>query len=250
MQPELELIRYVEEVSMNALPSLQTLHDDGWVLRFANGYTRRANSVYALYPPTKAIDEKIDFCERMYRSQRLNTVFKMTKATCPPDLDSILADHGYQTDASTSVQLLNLTDWGGKAASEVSLSADPTEAWLAAYSGMNNVQPGGRTTLEQILRSILSQKRFASITVEGQIIACGLGVLQDELIGLYDIVTDPGLRRQGYGYRLIETLLEWGRHAGAQRSYLQVMSNNPPALALYAKLGFREAYQYWYRAKP
>jgi N-acetylglutamate synthase len=28
------------------------------------------------------------------------------------------------------------------------------------------------------------------------------------------------------------------------------MCNNTPALRLYARLGFQEVYQYWYRVKP
>ena len=36
-----EIIRQMEERSMNAWPSLQTILDDGWVIRLANGYTKR-----------------------------------------------------------------------------------------------------------------------------------------------------------------------------------------------------------------
>ena len=43
------LIRYLEELSLNALPSLENIFLDGWVVRFANGYTKRANSVNPLY---------------------------------------------------------------------------------------------------------------------------------------------------------------------------------------------------------
>jgi ribosomal protein S18 acetylase RimI-like enzyme len=44
-------------------------------------------------------------------------------------------------------------------------------------------------------------------------------------------------------------LLSWAKQQGAQKTYLQVMLNNAPALRLYEKLGFKEAYQYWYRLK-
>lgn len=40
------MIRYIEELSMNAWPSLQTIMYDGWVIILADGYTKRANSVF------------------------------------------------------------------------------------------------------------------------------------------------------------------------------------------------------------
>jgi hypothetical protein len=42
-------VRQFEELTINTWPSLQTCCYDGWILRFARGYTRRANSVYPLY---------------------------------------------------------------------------------------------------------------------------------------------------------------------------------------------------------
>jgi len=99
------------------------------------------------------------------------------------------------------------------------------------------------------LRGILPARRFASIAVDGQTVACGLGVLQNGSIGFYNIVTDDVFRRQGLAQGLIASLLAWAKAEGALCGYLQVMLDNPPALALYAKLGFKEAYQYWYRVK-
>jgi hypothetical protein len=35
-----EVIQEIEEISLNAWPSLQQILYDGWILRFANGYTK------------------------------------------------------------------------------------------------------------------------------------------------------------------------------------------------------------------
>ncbi len=45
-------------------------------------------------------------------------------------------------------------------------------------------------------------------------------------------------------------MLEWGRNHGATQAYVQVETKNHRAINLYNKLGFIEAYQYFYRLKP
>ena len=96
-------------------------------------------------------------------------------------------------------------------------------------------------------RETLPRRGFASLRQDGRLIACGMGVVEDGHVGLFDLVTDAGFRNRGYGRQLLFDLLEWGQRRGARTAYLQVMLNNAPALHLYAKVGFKEAYQYWYR---
>lgn len=241
------MIRTIEELSLNAWPSLQTLLIDGWVLRFAEGYTRRANSVYPLYPSQGGTTERIVACERRYRSRGLPVVFKMTTACFPPELDDLLAARGYQSEAHTSVQLASLTTASSAPAGDVSLTSQASAEWLDAFAHMHVLSAKSQSAHQRMLDLIAPPTCYAALHLEGQTAACGLAVLQDGFIGFFDIITDPAFRRRGCAEQVMLSLMAWGKRQGAHTAYLQVMLNNPPALALYEKLGFHEAYRYWYR---
>jgi GNAT superfamily N-acetyltransferase len=244
------MIRVIEELSLNAWPSLQTMLYDGWVLRFADGYTRRANSINPIHPSLDDVDDKIQTCEGLYRERGLNVVFKMTSAVYPELLDDVLAGHGYAIDAQTSVQTLDLDSMDQSPAQEATLAEALSDDWLSAFCEMSGIPARRKPVLKQMLHSIAPATCFASIRHGDQAIACGLGVLQAGFVGLFDIVTRPQSRQQGYGTQLVKSILAWARRRGAHTAYLQVMLNNAPALRLYSKLGFAEIYQYWYRVKP
>ena len=243
------MIRILEELAMNAWPALHNLHYDGWVLRTTDGYTKRANSVHPLYEPKLDLDEKIGFCESFYRDLSQPTVFKMTASSTPSGLDAHLDALGYLKDSPTSIQLLDLNSGNHATAAGVELTSTDTETWHTAFARMNHVSAERQVLHEQILRTILPDKCYASILKDGSIIGCGLGVKQAGYLGIFDIVIDPDYRNNGHGERLMEALLAWGVQQGAQMAYLQVMCDNEPALRLYEKLGFQEKYQYWYRVK-
>ena len=61
------MIHTIEELSMNAWPTMQTMLYDGWVLRSADGYIKHANSVYPLYPSELNLDVKILVEEARFR---------------------------------------------------------------------------------------------------------------------------------------------------------------------------------------
>jgi hypothetical protein len=182
------MIRIIEELSMNAWPALRTLHYDGWVLRYADGYAKRANSVYLLYPSEIDVAEKIAFCESFYRDLGPPTVFKMTAASTPANLDIRLEEHGYRADSQTSVQLLNLNAEKYEMPAGIELASQDSETWHKAFARMNNVSPERRATHERILRAILPDKCYASISMGGDIIGCGVGVAQGGYLALFDIV--------------------------------------------------------------
>lgn len=239
----------IEELSLNAWPSLQTVLYDGWVIRFANGYTKRANSVNPLHPSTIDLDEKIRFCESIYQDRNMPVVFKITPIISPDGLDERLSARDYREDSPTSVQVMELGSANLQVTHEVDRQEDLSAEWLDNFCRMSAVPESHKETLQQILTTIVPRHCFVSLKSADKIIACGLGVLQSGHIGLFDIVTDTAFRGRGYGRQVVESILAWGRQNGAQKAYLQVMLNNPLALHLYSKIGFTEKYQYWYRIK-
>jgi ribosomal protein S18 acetylase RimI-like enzyme len=53
-------------------------------------------------------------------------------------------------------------------------------------------------------------------------------------------------RRKGLGIEILTSALRWARMRSARTAWLQVKLSNAPAIALYERLGFRDAYHYCY----
>ena len=241
------LARRIEEASLNAWPALRQVLYDGWVVRLANGYTKRANSVTPLYHSALGIDEKIARCERLYREWGLPPIFRLTSPACPPGLDEALAARGYRVVDPTLVLHLDLSG-GVPPPPSAPLRHASLEEWLRTYTRLSGARAENEAKHAQILSALAFPALYACIDgAGGEPAACGLAVWEGDLVGLFDLVTDPTQRRRGYGTALLSGMLHWAKDAGARQAYLQVVRDNGPARAMYDRLGFREAYHYWYR---
>lgn len=243
------MIAALEEISLNALPALQTVLYDGWVLRFSNGYTRRANSVQPLYLPKKPLADKIAYCETLYRRQNMPTVFKMTPGSQPSELDQELDKRGYAYEADTRVQTCALDTLQIVPDPQIEIFDCWNEEWFGEFARLNKFTSRSSATPKQMLGLIVPQTAFALLRDKDGIRACGLGVLQETHVGLFDIIVDPQTRRRGYGKQIVMQLMAWGKERGAHTAYLQVAAQNEPARNLYAGLGFVDQYPYWYRVR-
>jgi len=239
------MIRSLEEKMFNAWPSLQQVLFDGWVLRFAHGYTRRANSVNFLYDGTQEVQSKIEQCSNVYRRQKLRPVFRVTPLAQPANIDTLLAELGFIRQSPTSVQTLNLASLATKEVEGFQFSPEFSEEWLGHFEQLQGV--ARNITHQTILQNIVPATCYATLSSNNEVVACGLGVLEGDTVGLYDIITHANRRRQGFGNALLLNILQWAKQCGATQAYLSVEKGNDPALNLYAKLGFREVYEYWYR---
>ena len=83
-----------EDLSLNAWPSHQIELYDGWILRFSYFYTHRTNSVEQIGPSTIPVEEKVQYCEEIYRRWGTPAIFKISPLV-NPGFDAMLADRGY-----------------------------------------------------------------------------------------------------------------------------------------------------------
>lgn len=237
-------LRRIEELGLNSsAPPAQLLYD-GWLLRLLPGQAKRARSVNAVYPSTLPLAEKVAYCERLYRHHQLPLIFRITPFSEPPALDAELERLGYPRFDDTAVEVASIEP--------EKLEPAPTEVlsppeWVQAVGALRGSPPEHRASHLQRLQASPLPHRSLAIRHEGRVVATGLTIVEDRRAGLFDIVTDQRVRRQGYGHQLVHGLLRAAWDLGARQAYLQVTVDNTPARALYARLGFRERYQYWYR---
>jgi ribosomal protein S18 acetylase RimI-like enzyme len=245
------MIRIIEELSFNAWPALQTMVYDGWLIRFANGYTKRANSVNPIYDSNgdDDLENKIQYCENIFKTINLTPIYKMTPAVHPENLDTVLDHKGYIAIDDTSVKILELSVLRQPSMHSVKLDERLNDTWLNQFCRLSNQNETNKATMKQMLSLIIPKTCFISLYEHETVVACGIGVLEKGYLGIFNLVTDLHYRNRGFGEQLMLNLLKWGKENGANYSYLQVMLNNPPALRLYSKLDYQEIYRYWYRVR-
>jgi ribosomal protein S18 acetylase RimI-like enzyme len=244
------LAREIEERSLNAWPALRRIFLDGWIVGLSEGYTWRANSVNTIYDGIWDLADKIPLCEETYASHALPTVFKVTPIAVDKGLDALLEVRGYEKQATTQVQILTLNVASDLPESDVEILEDINPEWLADYSRLKQMTASECESVQTILDRIGLPRRFVSIVENGQRVASGIAVIESGWAGMFGIVTDPAMRRRGYGRRLTQALADSGQRAGARTAYLQVEADNQAAHSVYALLGFQDVYCYWYREKP
>jgi ribosomal protein S18 acetylase RimI-like enzyme len=127
----------------------------------------------------------------------------------------------------------------------VDLADRPDDAWLALYRG-----GGGSTEAGRALLTRHDRLAFASARMDGRTVAVARGAVDDGWLGVMAVEVDPDYRRRGLATAVMIRLWQWAAAQGGTRSYLSVLSENAPAVALYERLGYWVHHEYHYRVEP
>ncbi len=222
-----------------------------WLLRAAEGFTGRANSVLPLGDPGRPLDEALAEVHAWYGERGLPARM-VVPAPAREALDGALEARGWTAYNPTVVLVADVAVTLGRLPARADLppvlvEPVPGDDWLGAYHYR------GGEPLPQVGRAIMTAARapgFAVVRSGGTVLAIARASVDDGWVGVTAVEVDPAHRRRGLASHVMRELLRWADGLGAHSAYLQVAAENAPALALYDRLGFAPHHRYRYRLSP
>ncbi len=240
-------IETLERRAFAAWPALRTVTRDGWVMRFAAGHTKRANSINPVAAGPGDLAARIAAAEADYAAAGLPPVFRITPLA-EAGLDDALAARGYAAFDESLVMAGSLPP--GAADPEVTIDADPiASGWLADFGRATEADSKSLATLAHMFAHRVTGTGFARLTRNGTPLAFAMAVPENGDLGFFEVLTVAQARGQGLARRTLRTCCAWAAAQGATRAYLQVTASNAAAIALYRKLGLATVYRYFYRMR-
>lgn len=245
----LATLRAIEHHSARAWPARHVTQHYGWELRLSPALaSRRVNSLNAVAPEpgrfSNALADALSVCRR----QGLPCHIRMLPLAGQEAVDH-LRTLGLCGESETTVEVLPLEDRFSSDA-RVRVSPTLTDEWLDTYLAAEPHADGERDEIAFALRSVRHAQAFVVVHDGGQAFAVGRGVVADGRMGIYQIATLPEARRRGLAKAVVIALLDWGKSLAADTAYLQVVTKNVAARALYEGIGFRPLYTYDYWTVP
>ncbi|MCO1617599.1 GNAT family N-acetyltransferase [Micromonospora tulbaghiae] len=231
-----------------------------WRLRWADGWTGRANSALPVGDPDRPLPAALDAVQRWY-AERGGPALVNTPLPLAAPVGAELDARGWTSRPPVLVQTVPLRTLTASPAAPLSATAPPAadvppvrladapaDDWLVIAAG----RKGG---LPDAARQVLNgtpRVRFAELREDGRLLAVGRGTVTGggRWLGVSLLETVPQARRRGLAAAVVRALAGWGAAEGASHAFLQVEQSNTGAVALYRGLGFTTHHTYLTRVAP
>jgi N-acetylglutamate synthase len=240
--PDRPLLLAIERAGVQAWPAVETAEVEGWLWRFANGGSQRANSVSTLDYTGTDIDKTIADIEQRYRARGARPLFQISDVCAPRDLDQRLQIRGYIAKDRCTTLIRPSPTGEVESGDGFEIFARATPEWTACYTSV--ITPDRRRTAPDILLRVPRGAAFCAVRRAGRIVATALGVTHGGVTIAECVASHAEARGQGAASTVMRGLAAWGASQGAHTIALQALEHNAPAQALYRSLGYTLAGHY------
>ena len=222
----------------------------GWLLRADPSATKRANSIGVFGPPDRPVAEA--FAEAALwlkaRGKPPLAQIRMDEAARHEPAALWLRARGAAPFDETRVLTLALGDLAATPESphlRVVAPEEPPPGWAEVESHGPADFPARLAVMRRV-----KIRRFMTLSEGAAIQAVAWLGLEGDLALIAAVSTRPKAQGRGIGGALMAATLRAAADLGAKTAALQVEAGNAKAAALYARLGFAEAYRYAYAPIP
>ncbi|MGL4634544.1 MAG: GNAT family N-acetyltransferase [Beijerinckiaceae bacterium] len=234
----METIRALEERLVNVWPAVHTLLMDGWVVRFANGYSGRANSASAVVTGATMPPALLDEIERLYADAGMKPQVRVTPVA-DAAVEPLLVSRGYRVKDASRIMSAPLADFADKRTDpRITLEPKPERAWLDGVSVRQEVSKRSPDHLAAIVGQIRVPAAFATLRLDGEAIGFAMVAIDRGWAEIGSVMLDAGYRGKGLGRATVNALMVWAAQNGAHHAFLQVDGTNSVAINLYRSMGF------------
>jgi len=251
----IEQVMMIQEIFLNSWPAKDYYFLNGWILRFNDGITDRANAVIPISYTGNDLDYDIDEVERIYEKMNLSPSFMIYEWPETNTLKSLLVSRGYHVITPTKVMISTIQDLTfpfietNYAYSFYDKREKEFANFLTDYTHWSNQEQEVITILTN--RINIPDKKFEIVRSNGVVIASMMGVLvRNAYLYIADVLVHPNYRRKGIASTMLYRLLhELAYEKGVKIVWLQVEADNQKALNLYKKIGMNPVLEYSYLKK-
>lgn len=233
------LINQLEKIAVQAWPGKIMKPYGSWLLRVNDGITKRANSVWTVGDIPR--EDYLEEIESFYRKYKLAPSYYISEVS-PKCLKQDLLRANYEQ--ATELYLLANEVKKLKANTskhkdlQLITSREVTSAWMDAFLSLEAHDQEKNSSFQTIFDQIQLNKVFLSLKIEEDIVAVATVASGRGWGYISNVIVNEAFRRQGIATSLFYYIAQWAEKNDTKNVFMQVISQNSPALALYKKLGF------------
>lgn len=241
---ERRTLQELDKVAAWAWPAFVVADVDGWLWRYSGGGSKRANSVLAIGWRGHDVERSIELVEKLYAERSAPPQFNVGSACDPPDLDRILEDRGYIAHEPVTTMVKEVAA-AVAVPPEVVRAQEPSDGWMETYTSV--ISASRKPQAPQLVARVPRPRAFFSCIRESRVTSAGLGVAKDGIAVVECMATRADARRTGGARSILAGIEAWAGEQGARIIFLQAVTANAPAIALYKGAGYVPVMQATYR---